>query len=105
MVKEKNTMKTIGVKNNKNIVDYNELSKAVENLNQERIIDICQGFVDRHVDENIEEVFMKAIRDGVNRVTKKYENGEYNIKHIIDMRDILDKVMKIIAARVEPLPK
>lgn len=98
-------MKTIGVKNNKNIVDYNELSKAVENLNQERIIDICQGFVDSHVDENIEEVFMKAIRDGVNRVTKKYENDEYNIKHIIDMRDILDKVMKIIAARVEPLPK
>ena len=89
-------MKTIGVKNNESIVDYDELSKVVANLDKDQIIHIYQSFVNGDLDENMKEVFIKAMKDGVDRVTKRFECGEYNIKDIIFMRDILDKVMKMI---------
>ncbi|RBP64431.1 hypothetical protein DES36_10846 [Alkalibaculum bacchi] len=89
-------MKTIGVKNNECIVDYDELSKVVGNLDKDQIIHICQGFVNGDLDDDMKEVFIKAMKDGVDRVTKRFECGEYNIKDIIFMRDILDKVMKMI---------
>lgn len=89
-------MKTIRIENDKSIVEYDELLKAVENLDKNQIIHICKSVINGNLDKDREKIFMEAMKDGVDLVRKKYEGGEYNIKHIIFMRNILDEVMSMI---------
>ena len=87
------------IKNNR--IHQEELTRAIEYLDKSKVIQITENFINTNPDDVTKEVFKSAMKDGVGLITKKFEVGEYNIKDIIIIRNILDEVLGLISHSIQ----
>jgi 5-methyltetrahydrofolate--homocysteine methyltransferase len=81
--------------------DLKELSKAVAELDEDRVKKFTQVLLDKNVDASV--IMEKGLVDGIKKVGRKYEAGEFFLSELIYGASVFDAAFQSLAPSLKEI--